>query len=39
MPRNAEEFLVVYRPKVPRRQVGLPLPVQQLWLFELVHTA
>jgi hypothetical protein len=39
IPRKAEESVVVYRPKRPRRQVSLPLPAQQLWLFELVHTA
>jgi Integrase core domain len=39
VPRHAEEPLVVYRPKAPRRQGGLSFPAQQLWLFELVHTA
>jgi transposase InsO family protein/transposase len=39
MPRKAEESLVVYHPKAPRRPVGLPLPAQQLWLFELGHPA
>jgi transposase InsO family protein/transposase len=39
IPRKAEESLVVYHPKAPRRPVGLPLPAQQLWLFELVHPA
>ena len=39
IPLKAEESVVVYRPKRPRRQVSLPLPAQQLWLFELVHTA
>ena len=39
VPRHAEESLVVYRPKAPRRQGGLSFPAQQLWLFELGHTA
>lgn len=39
IPRKAEESLVVYHPKAPRRPVGLPLPAQQLWLFELGYPA
>ena len=39
IPRKAEESVVVYRPKMPRRQVRLSLSAQQMWLFELVHTA
>jgi hypothetical protein len=39
VPRHAEEALVVYRPTAPRRQGGLSLSAQQLWLFELMHTA
>ena len=39
VPRHAEESGVVYRPKAPRRQGGLSFPAQQLWLFELGHTA
>ena len=39
IPRKAEEFVVVYRPKMPRRQVRFSLSAQQMWLFELVHTA
>jgi hypothetical protein len=39
VPRHAEESLVVYRPKAPRRQGGLSLSAQQLWLFELMPTA
>ena len=39
IPRKAEESLVVYHPKAPRRPVGLPLPAQQLWLFEFVPPA
>ena len=39
MPRQAEESVVIYRPKAPRRQGGLPLSVQQLLLFELGHPA
>jgi hypothetical protein len=31
--------LVLYRPKPMIRQVPRPFPAQQLWLFELVHTA
>src|SRR5712691_12314059 len=39
LPRQAEESVVVYRPKMPRRQGRLSLSAQQMWLFELVHTA
>ena len=39
LPLNAHESLVLYRPKPLMRQARLPLPTQQLWLFELVHTA
>jgi transposase InsO family protein len=39
IPLKPEDSVVVYRPKMPRRQVRLPWPAQQLWLFELVHTA
>jgi len=39
IPLKAEESVVVYRPQMPRRQVKLPLPAQQWWLFERVHTA
>ncbi len=39
LPFKAEDSLVVYRPKAPRRQLGLPFPAQQLWLFERVQTA
>jgi hypothetical protein len=39
VPRHAEESLVVYRPKAPRRQGRPSLSAQQLWLFELMHTA
>jgi transposase InsO family protein len=39
IPFNAQESLVLYRPKAHRRQAPLPFPTQQLWLFELVHTA
>jgi hypothetical protein len=31
--------LVLYRPRPLVRQGRLPFPAQQLWLFELVHTA
>jgi hypothetical protein len=39
IPRKAEESVVVYRPKTPRRQVRLSLSAQHMGLFELVHTA
>jgi hypothetical protein len=39
IPRNAEESLVLYRPKVSSRRGRLPFPAQQMWLFEFVHTA
>jgi hypothetical protein len=39
VPRQAEESWVVYRPTAPRRQGGLSLSAQQLWLFELMHPA
>jgi hypothetical protein len=39
IPFKAEEALVLYRPKMPRRQMRRPSPAQQLWLFERVQTA
>lgn len=39
IPLNAQESLVLYRPSSRIRQGRLPFPAQQLWLFELVHTA
>jgi hypothetical protein len=39
LPLNAQESLVVYRPQVLRRLPRRSFPAQQLWLFELVHTA
>jgi hypothetical protein len=39
LPLNPQESLVLYRPKSMARQAHLPFPAQQLWLFELVHTA
>jgi hypothetical protein len=39
LPLNPQESLVVYRSQVLRRLPRRPLPAQQLWLFELVHTA
>ena len=39
VPLNEPEVLVLYRPKSRRRQTRLPVPAQQLWLFELVHIA
>ena len=39
IPLNPQESLVVYRPLTRRRAPLRPFPAQQLWLFELVHTA
>ena len=39
IPLTPHESLIVYRPKPTARLVQLPVPVQQLWLFELVQTA
>ena len=39
IPLNPQEALVVYRPQALRRPPPQSLPAQQLWLFELVHTA
>jgi transposase len=39
IPLNPQESLVVYRPQAPRRGPSRSFPAQQLWLFELVHTA
>ncbi len=36
---NPQESLVLYRPKPLMRQARLPFPAEQLWLFEIVHTA
>lgn len=36
IPLNPQESLVLYRQKSAPRQVRLPFPAQQLWLFELV---
>jgi transposase len=38
LPFNAQETLVLYRPRPLRHQARLPVSAQQLWLFELVHT-
>ena len=38
IPLNAQETLVLYRPRPLRHQARLPVSAQQLWLFELVHT-
>jgi transposase len=38
LPLNAQETLVLYRPRSLRHQARLPVSTQQLWLFELVHT-
>ena len=39
IPLNPQEALVVYRPQALRRPAPRSFPAQQLWLFELVHTA
>jgi Homeodomain-like domain len=39
IPLTPHESLIVYRPKPTVRLVQRPVPVQQLWLFELVQTA
>jgi transposase InsO family protein len=39
IPLTPQESLVLYRPRPLGRQGRLPFPAQQLWLFELVHTA
>jgi len=39
VPLNEQEVIVLYRPKSRRRQTRLPVPAQQLWLFELVQPA
>jgi hypothetical protein len=36
IPLNPQESLVLYRQKSAPRQVRLPFPAQQLWLFERV---
>jgi transposase len=39
LPINPQESLVLYRPQALRRPTPQPSLAQQLWLFELVHTA
>jgi len=39
MPLTPHDSLIVYRPKPPGRPGQRSFPVQQLWLFELIHTA
>jgi hypothetical protein len=39
VPLTPQESLGLYRPQPRARQTPLPLPAQQLWLFELVHMA
>jgi transposase len=39
LPLNPEESLVLYRPQALRRPTQQSALAQQLWLFELVHTA
>jgi hypothetical protein len=39
IPFNEQEVIVLYRPKSRIRPTRLPVPAQQLWLFELVHIA
>jgi len=36
IPRHPHEAIVLYRPKSLMRHVRVPLPIQQLWLFERV---
>jgi len=38
LPVNAQETLVLYRPRAVPQQTRLPVSAQQLWLFELVRT-
>jgi transposase InsO family protein len=38
LPLNAQETLVLYRPRAAPHQTRLPVSAQQLWLFELVRT-
>jgi transposase InsO family protein/transposase len=39
IPLTPQESLVLYRPKAAMRQARLPFPAEQLWLFELIHSA
>jgi hypothetical protein len=39
IPLHPQESLVVYRPQTRRYAEPRSFPAQQLWLFELVHTA
>ena len=39
IPLNAQDVIVLYRPKSRIRQTRLPVPAQQLWLFGLVQPA
>jgi hypothetical protein len=39
IPLTPQESLIVYRPKPTVYLKQHPVPVQQLWLFELVQTA
>jgi transposase InsO family protein len=39
IPLTPQETLIVYRPQTAGRAVQRPLPVQQLWLFELMQKA
>jgi hypothetical protein len=39
IPLTPHESLIVYRPKATGHMGQRPLPVQQLWLFELVQIA
>ena len=38
LPLNAQETLVLYRPRPVPHPKRLPVSAQQLWLFELVRT-
>jgi transposase len=39
VPLTPQASIVLYRPQSMARQLHLPFPAQQLWLFELVRTA
>jgi transposase/transposase InsO family protein len=39
VPLMPQESLILYRPKAAMRQVRLPFPAEQLWLFELIQSA
>ena len=39
IPVTPHDSVVLYRPKAPGRREHRSVPTQQLWLFELIHTA